>query len=53
MRVLGIDYGAARVGVALGDTDTQIATAWEVIPHEGIDTLVSRIADLAEKEDAA
>lgn len=52
MRVLGIDYGAARVGVALGDTETRIATGWEVIPHEGIDALVSRVVDIAEKEDA-
>jgi len=52
MRVLGIDYGAKRVGVALGDTDTQIATAWEVIVNEGVDAVVSRIAEIAKKEEA-
>lgn len=31
MRVLGIDYGAARIGIALGDTDSCIASPWSVI----------------------
>ncbi|MEN9558095.1 MAG: hypothetical protein RL141_464 [Candidatus Parcubacteria bacterium] len=52
MRVLGIDYGAKRIGVALGDTQTRIATAWEVIPNDGLDAAASRVADIAEKEEA-
>lgn len=53
MRVLGIDYGSKRVGIALGDTETQIANAWEVIANDtGLDQLASRIADIAEREDA-
>lgn len=31
MRVLGIDYGAARIGIALGDTDSRIASPWCVL----------------------
>ncbi|MCI0479463.1 Holliday junction resolvase RuvX [Candidatus Uhrbacteria bacterium] len=31
MRVLGIDYGARRVGIALGDTATGIASPWDVV----------------------
>lgn len=52
MRVLGIDYGSKRVGVALGDTETRIASAWEVLPNEGTETLVVRIADILKREGA-
>lgn len=51
MRVLGIDYGSKRVGVALGDTETRVASPWEVLPNGGLDALASRIADIAERED--
>lgn len=53
MRVLGIDYGSKRVGVALGDTETRIANAWEVLMNDsGLEPLASRIADIAEREEA-
>ena len=52
MRVLGIDYGAARIGVALGDTETRIATAWAVLPNEGHEALAARLADMADREEA-
>ncbi len=31
MRLLGLDYGSARIGVALGDTETRLASPWRVI----------------------
>ena len=31
MRVLGLDYGSARTGIALGDTETRIASPWCVL----------------------
>jgi putative Holliday junction resolvase len=34
MRVLGIDYGSKRVGIALGDTEARIASPWSVISGE-------------------
>lgn len=53
MRVLGIDYGSKRVGIALGDTESRIASAWEVLPNgSGLESLASRVADIAEREDA-
>lgn len=53
MRILGIDYGAKRVGIALGDTESRIASAWEVLPNEGgLEALASRVADIVEREDA-
>jgi putative Holliday junction resolvase len=33
MRILGLDYGAARIGIALGDTDSRIASPWKVLSH--------------------
>lgn len=33
--MLGIDYGSKRIGVALGDTDSKIASPWKVIEHDG------------------
>lgn len=31
MRLLGVDYGEVRVGLALGDTETRIASAWKTV----------------------
>ena len=31
MRVLGLDYGDRRIGVALGDTESRIASPWTVV----------------------
>ncbi|MSR85102.1 Holliday junction resolvase RuvX [Candidatus Uhrbacteria bacterium] len=50
MRILGIDYGAARVGVALGDTETRIASPWCVIANEDADEMIDRLMDIAKKE---
>ncbi len=51
MRILGIDYGGKRVGVALGDTETRVASPWEVIPNEGLEGVASKVADIAEREE--
>ncbi|HSK69543.1 MAG TPA: Holliday junction resolvase RuvX [Candidatus Limnocylindria bacterium] len=34
-RLLGLDYGDRRVGVALSDPQGRLATPWGVIPHRG------------------
>jgi putative Holliday junction resolvase len=53
MRVLGIDYGSKRVGIALGDTETRIASPWEVLVNDaGLEALAAKIADIVEREDA-
>lgn len=31
MRIFGIDYGSARIGIALGDTETRLAGPYRVI----------------------
>lgn len=47
-RILGIDYGARRVGVALSDDGHMFAFAKRVLPND--DTLLDTIAQMAELE---
>lgn len=35
MRLLGIDYGTKKIGLALGDTETQIASPIDVLRVDG------------------
>ncbi|HEU0051203.1 MAG TPA: Holliday junction resolvase RuvX [Patescibacteria group bacterium] len=50
MRILGIDYGGARVGVALGDTETRVASPWRVIANEREDETLERLREIARQE---
>ena len=47
---MGIDYGAARIGVALGDTDTRVATPWRVLAMEDPEDAVTCIGEIARTE---
>ena len=56
MRVLGIDYGARRIGLALSDATATLASPWRLIerPASSQDTitlLVREIQQLIESED--
>ncbi|MCJ7543784.1 MAG: Holliday junction resolvase RuvX [Phycisphaerae bacterium] len=44
---LGIDHGAKRIGVAVGDTASKIATPLEVIPAAPQEQALRRIGELA------
>jgi putative Holliday junction resolvase len=44
---LGIDHGTKRIGVAVGDTVSGIATPLEVIPAQPLDQAIRRIGELA------
>lgn len=50
MRILGLDYGAARIGVALGDPITRIATPWNVIANDSFEDVVIRLRELVMRE---
>ncbi len=50
MRILGIDYGEKRVGLALGDTDSRIATPWAVLPNEGTLPLLAKIHEIVTRD---
>jgi len=47
MRLLGIDYGTKRVGIAISDEAAQFAIPFAVIANTK--TLVTEIAEIAEK----
>lgn len=52
MRLLGVDYGRGRIGIALGDTDSRLATPLEVLKTSGGSLLVltERLVALAKQE---
>ncbi len=52
MRLLGLDYGSARIGVALGDDVTKVATPWKVIANEDLEDVLLRLHELAAREGA-
>ena len=53
MRILAIDPGSKRVGVALSDPTATIAQALTTLPAEPAATLPSRIAKVARDSEAA
>jgi putative Holliday junction resolvase len=50
MRLLGLDYGSARIGVALGDDVTKVATPWNVIVNEDMEDVFLRLHELMSRE---
>ena len=53
MRVLGIDYGDRRVGIALGDTESKIATPWKIVDSDDLRVQIDAIRECYEHEKAA
>lgn len=49
MRLLGIDYGKKKIGLAFGDTETKIAVPLEVVRKEG-DEAIRAIVDVIRKD---
>ncbi|OLC26414.1 MAG: hypothetical protein AUG06_04680 [Actinobacteria bacterium 13_1_20CM_2_65_11] len=52
MRILAVDPGSKRVGVALSDPTETIAQALATVPAEPEDTLPRRLAEIAISHDA-
>lgn len=50
MRVLGIDYGAAHVGIALGDTDSCIASPWKVLDGRDRKVMLQELVHIIQAE---
>jgi len=50
MRLLGIDYGKKKIGLAFGDTETKIAVPLEVVYKQG-DEAIRDIVSILKKED--
>lgn len=52
MRVLALDYGAARTGVAVSDATGTIATPVEVVERAGTPAGLERISEIVREQDA-
>lgn len=50
MRVLGIDYGRRKVGIALGDTESRLASPWTIVQNAGHGETVKQIKLICERE---
>ena len=48
MRILGIDYGGKKIGIAIGDTDVRVASPYCVIENSA--TVLFDINDICTKE---
>ena len=56
MRVLGIDYGARRIGLALSDATATLASPWRLLQRppseaETLRLMIAEITSLAEDDD--
>ncbi len=52
MRVIAVDYGSARTGIALGDTHTRLAMPFTMFDHLAPHQLVAAIGKLVTEEGA-
>lgn len=50
MRLLGIDYGERKIGVAMGDTESRIASPWVIIENQGHGDAIKQIKLICERE---
>ncbi len=51
MRILAIDHGVKRIGIALSDELKMIAQPLEFVPAEPFDDLVARLTDLVQEKE--
>lgn len=45
MTILGVDYGSSKVGLALGDSETRVATPLHVVKPAGLALEIERIIE--------
>jgi putative Holliday junction resolvase len=51
MRILGIDYGKRKVGLAIGYIDSKLSEPYKVIRYSGEDELFKRLERIIDKKD--
>jgi putative transcription antitermination factor YqgF len=49
--ILGIDYGASKVGLALGDFETKMAFSYGTLDND--ENMLQKLAEIIEKENAS
>ena len=52
-RLIGLDHGSRRIGVAVGETETGMAFARDAILRRNLAADIETIRSMAEREDAA
>ncbi|MDO8669131.1 MAG: Holliday junction resolvase RuvX [Candidatus Buchananbacteria bacterium] len=50
MKLLGIDYGDSKIGLAIGDIESGVATPYGVIKNLGWNNAIHQIKSVCEKE---
>lgn len=50
MRILGVDYGTKKIGLAMGESVSRVAAPMEVWRQEGEEATAKALARFAEKE---
>jgi putative Holliday junction resolvase len=50
MKLLGIDYGKKKMGLAIGDTDLKIALPLEIVYLKKISNIFQYLSEIIEKE---
>jgi len=50
MKYLGIDYGDAKIGLALGDSESGLAMPFKIIGNNGFQKLLADVFKILEKE---
>ncbi|MBI5530170.1 MAG: Holliday junction resolvase RuvX [Candidatus Doudnabacteria bacterium] len=50
MKLLSIDYGAKRIGLALGDTEANLVWPYDVIENKGRRYVLGKIKEIIKKE---
>jgi putative Holliday junction resolvase len=50
MKLLGIDYGRAKVGIAMGDTESRLAEPVSILRYKDTGMLSEKISDILKKE---
>lgn len=50
-RILAIDYGEKRIGLAITDENARLALPYEVIENKGLEFVVDEVKEIIEKED--
>ncbi len=51
-KTIAVDYGSARIGIAVTDEENRFALAHSVIPNFGDDDAAGKVAEIAKKEGA-
>ena len=53
MKLLGLDYGEAKIGLAIGDIESGVATPYGIIKNLGWNNAISEIKNICDKEGIA